>query len=474
MAAQIVPSANYWVVDPCGGRPAWISSTVIVEDSPASGSPCSYTSTKTGGAPIYDLKSVTQTGGSWSHTPTIATLTSNTLRSNLGYAAYCSIGNPDSDGTHLAALIQGPLGNSCTSSADPGAGTSYDLLVCNSVTTLTGGAGGTCSVVLSSNSSTGALLDPHIDGNHVYVSERNNTSIGNAWPTWSVDDVPVTWGNPPTFGTATLYYPLMAGYWPLFGESAPCEQFYKATSFQHLTNGNTRIFTQANQVSNYPKSTSTCVNWGINGYGQSGLFYFDLTNAPSGANFTQIYPLANVASPGTSQCLITVGSSTPTACYGEFPIVFPNGDHLFMLFIGTTTTPARLIVACAATLGPCKVQFPSENLVMDLGTNTQSPSPSTNATAILPQTNFQMPGSSLNTTFLDGGILSGNWGNCGHLSMNFASQDMVCTISTNIVNANNVPASQTTVFNLAYAGSILYPTTMVNNNITISGKVTIK
>jgi hypothetical protein len=145
-----------------------------------------------------------------------------------------------------------------------------------------------------------------------------------------------------------------------------------------------------------------------------------------------------------------------------------------MLFIGTTTTPALLITACAATLGPCKVQFPSETLMMDLGTNTQSPSPSTTATAILQQTNFQMPGSSLNTTFLSGGILSGNWGNCGPLSMNFASQDMVCTIATNIVNANKVPASQTTVFNLAYAGSILYPTTMVNNNITMSGKVTTK
>jgi hypothetical protein len=108
--------------------------------------------------------------------------------------------------------------------------------------------------VYTSYVSGGALLDPHIDGNHVYVPERSNSSFSTlGWTVWSVDDIPVTWANPPTGGSATLYTPTLAGYWPTWAQGSPhsCEQYYKATSFQHLTNGYTRIFTQANQVRNY-------------------------------------------------------------------------------------------------------------------------------------------------------------------------------------------------------------------------------
>jgi hypothetical protein len=334
----------------------------------------------------------------------------------------------------------------------------------------------------TSGMTVGAMLDPHIDGNYIYVSERDPTGVTVTWNTWFVDVVPVTWANPPVITTGQSVARYDPGTWSASAQSLSCEQFYKATSFQHLTNGNTRIFTQANQVANYPDPVmpppTSCLQIGRSGYSQSGLFYFDLTGAPGGSNFTQIYPSPTVTPPNTPNCFTPSppASANTTACYGEFPQVFPNGNHLFMVLTGQTDTPASIINQCAALSGSgCKPNYTQEQLAMDLGPDTQNPV----SGAVVRQMDSQIPGTPLNVKFLTpsgggtGGIPGGYFGGCGHVELNTSSAQVVCEFNTNIL-VSGVYQDQTVIFPLQYAGSMIYPRTLITGNTTISGNVIVK
>lgn len=477
--AQIVPSSDWVVADPCGGQPAWISSTQIVEESGSSSSPCAKNSKTAGlGSTLFDVKTISKAGGSWSAIQTNLTspLRPGTIDNN------CSAGNPASDGTNLAFIVQDDTSGNCTSGSlqtqSPATGIRYNLWACNATSSL---SGSNCNMLVQSNTGTGlalgAMLDPHIDGNHIYVSERNPSGVTVTWNTWFVDDVLVNWAtNPPSLTSVTRYNP---GTWTGSEVTLSCEQYYKATSFQHLNNGNTRIFTQANQVSNYPNpmSPGSCSQIGRQGYTQSGIFYFDLTGAGgSGSNFSQLYP--PTTTPNRPNCFTPSppGSAYTTACYGEFPIVFPRSTHLFMIFTGQLPTPVSIIDKCQALMGSgCQTNFTDERLVMDLGTDTQNPALQG---AIVPQTNYQIPGTALNNQFLlgatgPGGIPGGYFGGCGHIEVDVPSAQLVCGFSTNIQNVNSVNADQTVVFQLQYPGSMIFPKTLVTGNTKISGRVTV-
>ncbi len=458
-AAQIFPS--WTIADTCGGQPGWISGTTIVEESAAvpSGGGCTY-NTKTPYGVIYDVKSISYSGSWGSQTNLTSALRPGTI------ATDCSAGDPSSDGTNLVFIVQNAGGNCATSSETPSGGVEYDLWGCSATSGLTStNCGKLVTVQTGTGLMLGAILDPHIDGNYVYVSERNPVGVSVSWNTWFIDVVPVTWGNPPTAGTVVRYAP---GSWTGYEATNPCEQYYKASSFQHLTNGNTRIFTQANQVANYPNPAmpANCTAIGRNGFIQSGLFYFDLTGAPSGSNFTQIYPPAST--PNTPNCFTPdppAPTAIVTACYGEFPLIFPNGGHLFMTFTGQTATPASLIDLCTTTAG-CQSNYTQEELAMDLGTDTQNPAPA----GIVREMDSQIPGTALNTAFITGGLPAGHFGGCGHPEINVSTAQLVCAFNTNI-KVGGVNQDRTVVFPLQYPGSLLYPKTTINGNTKLSGNI---
>lgn len=130
-----------------------------------------------------------------------------------------------------------------------------------------------------------------------------------------------------------------------------------------------------------------------------------------------------------------------------------------MLFIGLTSTPGALIDLCTL---PCKGNFPSETLTMDLGGNTQTPS----IGAVIRQSDFQIAGTPLDEEFLSGGLISGNYGNCAHLSLNTSLMEVVCDVRTNITNQ----ANQTVVFPEKYAGSMLFPSSLTLGRVKINGR----
>ncbi len=414
------------------------------------------------------MKSITYSGGWGSQTNLTAALRPGSI------AADCSAGNPSSDGTNLVFLVQNAGGNCATSSETPKAGAGYDPWGCSAASGLTST---NCGPLVTAQTGTGltlgAILDPHIDGQYVYASERNPTGVSVSWNTWFIDVVQVNWTtSPPTPVTIVRYAP---GSWTGSEVTLTCEQYYKASSFQHLTNGNARIFTQANQVANYPNppSPGACYDIERNGFIQSGIFYFDLTGAPSGSNFTQIYPPAST--PNTPNCFSPdppAPNPVVTACYGEFPLIFPNGGHLFMTFTGQTATPLSLTNLCATTTG-CQTNYTQEELAMDLGTDTQNPAPA----GIVREMNSQIPGTALNATFLTpsgsptpGGLPAGYFGGCGHPEVNVSTAQLACAFNTNIL-VGGFGQDQTVVFPLQYPGSLLCPKTMINGNTKLSGNV---
>jgi hypothetical protein len=112
---------------------------------------------------------------------------------------------------------------------------------------------------------------------------------------------------------------------------------------------------------------------------------------------------------------------------------------------------------------------------MDLGPDTQNPV----SGAVVRQMDSQIPGTPLNVKFLTpsgggtGGIPGGYFGGCGHVELNTSSAQVVCEFNTNIL-VSGVYQDQTVIFPLQYAGSMIYPRTLITGNTTISGNVIVK
>jgi hypothetical protein len=68
-------------------------------------------------------------------------------------------------------------------------------------------------------------------------------------------------------------------------------------------------------------------------------------------------------------------------------------------------------------------------------------------------------------------------GRCGlphhHVELSVSSAQVVCEFNTNIL-VSGVYQDQTVIFPLQYAGSMIYPRTLITGNTTISGNVTVK
>jgi hypothetical protein len=411
---------------------------------PGSGSPMTRT----------EMRLLTKSSSSWASPPTIGYMNPVSLQTTTSYAG-CSIGNPGgyTDGTNyylvfLMQDLQGSITGCAPATSGPGQGELYDLWAC---VLGTGGTPSTanftpsyCNQIKQVNvSANGAMLDPHIHGGNVYVSERNNPSVvyqtnpptgSYSYGVWSIDMIPVTWSSPPSApGTGNEFFIFDDAQWNSGGASSlaanGCEEYYKLTGFTDLPSGTVRAFFQANDITvnisgtvenpyhaagvntqKYGSGSATCDALGVgnetDAFAFSGIFYGDLvTSNPyptskvyAGSNFTQIYPPvsppANSKSkpPGLNLCVTPNNNIT---CYGEFPWVFKDGKRI--MFEGSLFTPTGTVDTCYNTStgsGPvyCQPNYSDEWLQGEMFTDfSQSTYPMTMVT-LAPMTNYNVFG----------------------------------------------------------------------------------
>jgi hypothetical protein len=466
---------------------------------------------KSGMAPDrYDLKVLTQTGSSWASPPTIVDLTDSAARTNLGIGV-CSVGNPDgyTDGTstYITFLVQDPTGTNCSSSSTPSGGQYYDLWACNLSAGVTEAnmTLGNCAQLLTSTQTAmqpGAFLDPHIWHNkHIYTSERcyvwsAYTCASQGYAFWTLDDVPVTWSNPPriTTGSTVVRYTFSTlGKWAPGSPQVTdgCEQFFKLTSLGDLPGGSVvRGFFNANQVGNSygtVHGSNPCDQLGANTFPYDGVFYGDFTATSSvsqpavGANFTQLYPpydSTNPSYPYTANCVTPGGH---IQCYSEFPYVFH--DMRRMVFSGSLFTQSWVIYTCAAdsALG-CQPNFNDDEIQALLSADVTSSAYPMSIIGMAARTNYNVLASPMCQAFLSPspspqcGIAYGYFGGCSHFSVDEPTQTLTCAAVTNVRDVNNIPESQTVVTPLASTQgapflSILYPGVVVRGNVQTAGGI---
>jgi hypothetical protein len=425
LAAQIIPTTGT-VISSCGARASWVDSTHIIFDSQTTVlSPnavnvqppsCLYTN---GGKPDYrgtgqwDVWEATQAGGSWTTAPTLVNLTSALHGASAVLNADASIGDPDTDGTHLVATAQ--TAANVSSATTPGPGTGYQIVLANSITSIGNGTstactGGTgtygCGVISNLNTTGGSSIDAHTftlatatggwtAGTYVYWTERNPVTIPAACATYSSSYIIpwvehfalVNWtggtGGIPAIVSDTAWCPQTAAFETMLAAHAtaisdgPCDVYYKASSVVLNPNGTLTMYTQANQIPQFDTYTTgavTCENLGLgvhqDGVEVSGSMSFTMTSPPLGASVKMINPPASytavIPTTGTNaltNCLSPNGNNT---CYEEFEIS-RNGQMMYVQsnhFIPPATVDD--CVAQSSPFGGCTLHQLTEFSIFNL------------------------------------------------------------------------------------------------------------
>ncbi len=311
--------------------------------------------------PLWDLVSITGVGNAgWTHP--LAALRPSTI------GADCSSGLAmiDPSGTHLLFTYQASA--FCAANYNPGGGFSFYLggcaLPCSSTSyasmanpvnwpTLTAGdnvGAESCQSKYSGGCPMVGVLDPvfltNTDGttdiNHALLTVME---VGGTANYWSINFININWtGAAPSITKVSRWVPPSASAWTTqFGSLATCSHYMKADGAKGITfssgvpTGGT-VFLHAD-LNPYSSDFTKCATRGADPT-ESGLYRFDIGNAPYGNNFTAIGPLQTtgqqVFSSSTGRSCSTTGTCDVNR-YAEFPTYLADANKI--LFGAVLTTP---------------------------------------------------------------------------------------------------------------------------------------
>ncbi|MEO8658232.1 MAG: IPT/TIG domain-containing protein [Bryobacteraceae bacterium] len=270
--------------------------------------------------------------------------------------------------------------------------------------------------------------DGSMDVNHILLTVMES---GGANPQWAQYIVTLDWsGEAPAFISATRWVPPSDAAWAgqLGSLSGSCQKYMKADAAMGSPASGT-VFIQADLLP-YSSDFSNCKTRGADPT-QSGIFRFDLANAPYGSNWQQLWPPVAVL----PTVYASGGGFQDTNSYGEFPT--------YMQDTGKLLFGAVLLGSNIGTLSMTS-NVHMELMVMNVdGTNWR------------PLTNLNTPGAAMYQAF------ASRYGYAGIARPQYdaASKTVITAVATGDAGENYSQSTNKIVrWSLDYPGSPVYNT----------------